>query len=280
MTALTQPNPRSPLGWLVVCAAAVAIAGCMAAPGKPGPEPEVPRPEQVLDFSKLYAQNCSACHGENGKNGAAISLANPVYLAIAGASNIQRVTAAGVPGTAMPPFGKSAGGMLTDEQIAILAEGMVSTWGNPSALAGQSPPAYASSAPGDPAHGQHTFATYCAQCHGADGTGGISPSRPPASSVIPPAMSDETPAVHTGSLIDPSYLALVSDQALRSFIVAGQTEQGAHDWSAYVCAPTSTTLVDRQITNPAVVDQQITDVVAWLASHRTATPGQVYQPHP
>ena len=189
------------------------------------------------------------------------------------------MTAAGVPGTAMPPFGKSAGGMLTDQQIAILAEGMVSTWGNPSALAGQSPPAYASSAPGDPAHGQHTFATYCAQCHGADGTGGISPSRPPASSVIPPAMSDETPAVHTGSLIDPSYLALVSDQALRSFIVAGQTEQGAHDWSAYV-SPTSTTLVDRQITHPAVVDQQITDIVAWLASHRIATPGHVYKQHP
>jgi cytochrome c5 len=93
--------------WLLACAAAFAISGCRNAPERPGVE--VARPEEVVDFGTLYAQNCAACHGEKGKNGAAISLADPEYLAIAGAANIQRITANGVRGTAMPPFGKAAG---------------------------------------------------------------------------------------------------------------------------------------------------------------------------
>jgi cytochrome c oxidase cbb3-type subunit 3/ubiquinol-cytochrome c reductase cytochrome c subunit len=264
--------------WLLACAISFAATGCRTAPGKPGPEPETPRPEQVLDFATLYRQNCSACHGENGKSGAAISLNNPVYLAIAGASNIQRVTAAGVSNTMMPPFARSKGGMLTDQQIAVLTSGMISTWGNPSALKGCAYPAYESSGPGDVAHGKQAFADYCAQCHSADGTGGTYPSRQPAGSSIPPAL--RAAPVRTGSLVDPTYLALVSDQGLRSFILAGQTEQDAHDWRAYVCVPTSTTFVDRQLTNFVDFNREITDIVAWLASHRVAAPGQVYPQHP
>ncbi|HTF65274.1 MAG TPA: cytochrome c, partial [Edaphobacter sp.] len=89
------------------------------------------RPDQVLDFKTLYRENCAACHGENGKNGATISLADPVYLSFAGVDTIQRITASGVPGTSMPPFGKGAGGMLTDQQIAAIANGMMHTWGGP-----------------------------------------------------------------------------------------------------------------------------------------------------
>ena len=33
-------------------------------------------------FGTLYAQNCAACHGVEGRGGASIALANPVYLAI------------------------------------------------------------------------------------------------------------------------------------------------------------------------------------------------------
>jgi cytochrome c oxidase cbb3-type subunit 3/ubiquinol-cytochrome c reductase cytochrome c subunit len=204
----------------------------------------------VLDFATLYGQNCASCHGVNGKNGAAISLANPTYLAIAGVTNIQRLTEAGVAGTSMPPFGKAAGGMLTDQQIAILAQGLVSTWGNPSALTGQSTPAYASSSQGNAAQGEKDFDTFCARCHGADGSGAKLEN-----------------GLVTGSLIDPAYLALISDQGLRSMILAGQTEQGPHDWRSYL-----TGTVARPMT-----DQEITDVMAWLTSHRVATPGQVYR---
>ncbi|MGA1982894.1 MAG: c-type cytochrome [Acidobacteriaceae bacterium] len=264
--------------WLLACTISFALAGCRAAPGKPGPEPETPRPEQVLDFATLYGKNCAGCHGEDGRNGAAIALANPVYLAIAGTSNIQRITADGVPNTAMPPFARSKGGTLTDQQIAALTSGMISTWGNPSALRGCAYPAYESSVPGDVAHGKQAFADYCAQCHGADGTGGTSPSRQPAGSLIPPAL--KAAPVRTGSLVDPSYLALISDQGLRSVILAGQYDENPHDWREDVCPPTGLTFLDHQLSNVPDFNHEITDIVAWLASHRTATPGQVYQQHP
>src|SRR6202034_1284131 len=111
--------------------------------GRPGPGPEGVRPEAVLDFPTLYEVNCAACHGENGKNGAAISLANPVYLAIAGEDTLREITGKGVAGKLMPPFAKSAGGMLTDKQIDVLAHGMMQEWSRPYLLAGMSVPQYA-----------------------------------------------------------------------------------------------------------------------------------------
>ena len=234
---------------LFACAAfvLVAIAGCDHSPGKPGAGPLVQRPEQVLNFPTLYAQNCAACHGVNGRSGAAISLNNAVYLAIAGAANIQQITANGVPRTAMPPFAKSAGGMLTDQQIAALTNGMIAAWGKPDALNGQSAPPYATSTPANAAQGRQTFTAYCAQCHGTDGSGGHSPGN-----------------IVTGSLVDPSYLALTSDQDLRSFILAGITEQGTHDWISY--SPSH-----------PLTDADTTNLVTWLTSHRVAAPGQPYK---
>ncbi len=102
------------------------------------------RPEEVLDFPTLYKANCAACHGENGRNGAAISLANPVYLAVAGEDKLREITGKGVAGKLMPPFAKSAGGMLTDQQINVLAHGMVQQWSKPDLFAGVSLPPYAS----------------------------------------------------------------------------------------------------------------------------------------
>ncbi|HEY1903745.1 MAG TPA: c-type cytochrome [Terracidiphilus sp.] len=236
----------------LACALALCATGCKNAPGKPRLGSEAANPEQVTDFATLYGQNCAACHGDGGKHGAAISLANPAYLAMAGVANIQRVTAAGVPGTMMPGFAKSSGGMLTDRQVAVLAQGMVAAWAKPAAFSGVAPPAYASSSPGVAAHGQQVFSTFCARCHGTDGTG-IS-----------------TGNIHTGSLVEPAYLALISDQGLRSFIIAGQPEQGMPDWRSDTIGNTGR----------ALTDQEVTDIVAWLAAHRTATPGQPYQQNP
>jgi mono/diheme cytochrome c family protein len=253
---MNRPNPRSlalRLTTICACAIMLASAGCKSAPGKPGAEPEVARPEQVLDFTTLYRQNCASCHGVIGQNGVAISLGNPVYLATAGVANIQRITANGVPGTAMPPFGKAAGGMLTDQQIALLAQGMVALWGRPSVLSGQTPPTFASSSHGDPVQGKKTFANFCARCHGTDATG-----------------ANLGNGTVTGSLVDPAYLALISDQGLRSIIIAGKPEQGMPDWRSRQSGPGARTMTE----------QEISDTVAWLGSHRIATPGQPYQQHP
>jgi len=45
----------------------VMLSGCGNSPGYPRPEADVSRPENQLNFSALYKQNCAACHGVEGK---------------------------------------------------------------------------------------------------------------------------------------------------------------------------------------------------------------------
>ncbi len=231
---------------LMLCV--LGFAGCWSAPGKPTPGSEAQRPDQVVDFPTLYKENCSACHGDQGKMGAAISLANPAYLSFAGAANLERITANGVPGTMMPPFLQKSGGMLTQQQIQVITQGMIAGWGKPVAPAGLPAIGYAETLKGDSTRGASIFASACSRCHGADGNGATAAATP------------------TGSLVDPSYLALISDQGLRSIIVAGQPGEGMPG-------------ADQAGAHP-LTDQDVTDIVAWLAAHRTQAPGQIYQQHP
>jgi len=237
---------------LALTAAGLVLVGCSRIPGRPGPGPEVVRPDEVLDFPTLYKANCAACHGENGGNGAAISLANPVYLAVAGEDNLRRIVANGVPGKLMPPFAKSAGGMLTDQQIGVLAHGMMQQWSEPNLLAGLSIPQYRSTLAGDVARGQQAFGIYCARCHGVAGEGSAADAKSGTGKI--------------GSIVDGSYLALISDQGLRSIMIAGRPDEGMPDWRTDAAQPMN--------------DQQITDVVAWLVSKRTSNPGQPYPTKP
>ena len=252
-------SSRNALCALALATVAFAPVGCGTIPGRPGPGPEVVRPEQVLDFAALYKQNCAACHGENGRNGAAISLANPVYIAVAGEDQLHNVIAKGVPGKLMPAFAKSAGGMLTDDQVSVLAQGIVKQWGNSSLFAGQNLPPYQATSPGNAEHGFETYSVFCARCHGANGEGG------------PADGNAHSSKGKLGSIVDPSYLALISDQNLRSIVIAGRPDEEMPDWRSDV--PQS------MPANP-MTDQQITDILAWMASKRVANPGQPYFAHP
>ena len=220
---------------------AFAISGCGRMPGQPRPGPEVPRPDEVMDFTVLYQVNCSACHGAGGKGGAAIGLADPVYLAVVDAASLRRITANGVKGTSMPAFARSAGGMLMDRQIDALVNGMRARWAKPDLLRGVTPPSYAASVPGNAQHGADVFKYFCSSCHGVDGTGGAK----------------------AGSIVDGSYLALISDQELRTIVIAGRPEFEAPDWRSNVAEHPMT-------------DQEISDVVAWLSEQRQQYPGQPY----
>lgn len=138
----------------------------------------------------------------------------------------------GVAGTTMPAFAQSAGGMLTDQQIDSIVGG-IRRWAKPAALDGQSPPPYSSEAPGDAARGATVYETYCASCHGAGARGGT----------------------HASSIIDPSYLALVSNQGLRTTVIAGRPDLGSPDWR-------------NDVPGKPMSDQDVSDVVAWLAAQR------------
>ena len=90
--------------YLLVALATILASGCGAPHGQPTKSSEVLAPNEVLEFGTLYVQNCAGCHGAEGRGGAAIALANPVYLAIADDTVIRKVIANGVRGTAMPTF--------------------------------------------------------------------------------------------------------------------------------------------------------------------------------
>jgi mono/diheme cytochrome c family protein len=245
---------RMALGVPMFFVAGIAGIGCGHIHGRPGPGPEVVRPEEVLDFPTLYKQNCAACHGENGRNGVAIALANPEYVALAGQSRLQNVIASGVPGKLMPPFAKSAGGTLTDGQVTALAQGIVQQWGNADSLAGQNLPPYLATLSGDAERGHAAYGVFCARCHGTTGEGGPSDGVP------------NSAKGKLGSIVDPSYLSLISDQDLRSILIAGRPDEAMPDWRGDASQP--------------MTDQQLTDILAWLASKRVANPGQPYPTRP
>lgn len=224
---------RSPTSVVLVLAlTSMAICGCNSAPGRPVADTEVLRPNAVLNFDRLYRQNCAGCHGSQGKGGAAIALNSSVYLEVADDATIRRVTAQGVPGTAMPAFAQSAGGMLTEEQIGAIVAGIRSRWSNHDSLS-PNPPSYSALLPGDPQHGGNVYGAFCASCHGAAGRGGS----------------------RAGSIVDESFLNLVSDQYLRSIVIVGRPELGAPDWRG-------------NTTGKPLSSQDISDVVAWLSAQR------------
>jgi mono/diheme cytochrome c family protein len=118
---------------------------------------------------------------------------------------------------------------------------MFSRWERKGILDGTNPPSYAAKTTGDALHGEIVFGTYCASCHESEGRGGAKGS----------------------AVTDGSFLALVSDQGLRSIVITGRPELGAPDWRG-------------NVPGKPMSDQEITDVVAWLASRRVQNPGQPY----
>jgi mono/diheme cytochrome c family protein len=208
--------------------------GCGRKIGPPNDQEELMRPENVISFDRLYKQNCSACHGESGSGGPAIDLANPKYQAVVDDASLKRWITSGMPGTQMPAFGESAGGFLTPQQVDVLVAGMRTRWNHMDHNADDAPP-YSSTTAGDVEHGQDIFRVSCSSCHQQG----------------------------QQKITDANYLALISDQSLRSIVIAGRPDLGHPDW---------------QQVRPGrpLTDQDVSDVVAYLHSLRSDTPGQPY----
>ena len=221
------------------------------------------RPDQVKDFNVLYGNNCAGCHGADGKNGPAIPMNNPEYLAMVSDQQMKNVTVNGQTGTLMPAFGKSAGGLLTDAQINVIIAGMRQRWGKP--MAGLNLPPYAATLTGDPAHGQQVYTAACASCHGASTDNATAQTDTEAQSAQAghTSTSGHGKVGNAGSITDPTFLALLSDQSLRTIVIAGRPDLGQPDWRG-------------DTPGHPLSDQEITDVIAWLSSHRQPLPGQTH----
>ena len=177
-----------------ICGALVLTNGCR--------KPEEPvLPENVTDFRTLFSENCSGCHGADGRNGASQTLNYPLYLALIPKDTLRQVVEKGRPGTSMPAFAKTEGGALNEKQVSALVDGMELNWARPSE---PHLPAYSYSGPADPGKGQELFRANCFICHGPKGA--------------------------VGPLDDPSYLTLVSNESLRTSIIVGRPPLGMPDW--------------------------------------------------
>jgi cytochrome c oxidase cbb3-type subunit III len=215
-------------------ASALCCSACYRTAGSFDQAAAYVRPDDVVNFWTLYNENCSACHGQNGQNGPALDLANPVYQSLVDDGSLKKWITRGIPGTEMPAFGVSAGGFLTEDQIDALVAGIRANWAKEN-LGSANLPAYSTTSQGDVKSGEQTYNAVCLSCH---------------------QRSEDR-------VSDPSYLALVSDQALRTITIAGRPDLGQPDWQQV--------RPDRPLTN-----DEVSNVVAYLASLRISTPGQPY----
>lgn len=217
-----------------VFAGVMALAACNL-PGKPTPADVVKPPAERLDPVVLYKQNCAGCHGADGRLGPAPPIGDPVYLALVDDDTLRSTISKGRPGTAMSAFAQSEGGMLTSRQIDAIVRGIRQRWSKPDVLQSGTAPPYAAQSAGNPQQGAAVFKTSCASCHGADGKG----------------------TAKVGSIVDPNYLSLISNQGLRTIVIIGRPDFNAPDWR-------------NNVPGHPMTDQEITDVVAWLAAQRPA----------
>jgi mono/diheme cytochrome c family protein len=182
-----------------------------------------------------YAENCSACHGANGVNGAARQLADANYLASVGRDALINITTNGVPGGFCPGSGPASLAHWNPKQVADFVDGLLDAWGK-NGVALSIPWSVKLAPAGNASNGQAVYAAACQSCHGAPGA---------------------TVASANGSVTDPNYLRLITDQGLRSAILFGRPERGMPGWSG----PFPHQAGDRKLSS-----QEISDVVVFLRS--------------
>jgi cytochrome c oxidase cbb3-type subunit 3/ubiquinol-cytochrome c reductase cytochrome c subunit len=151
--------------------------------------------------------------------GPAPPLNDKLFLAQIPHTELQRVITEGRSGTLMPAFATAKGGPLTAEQVQILAEGIKPRWGPTEPVPSGAPPYFLAqmqadrTVTGNQEEGLKVFARACAACHGDHGQGG------------------QSEGTSVGAINDPDFLALISDQALRRYVITGRPDLGMPDYA-------------------------------------------------
>jgi cytochrome c oxidase cbb3-type subunit 3/ubiquinol-cytochrome c reductase cytochrome c subunit len=137
----------------------------------------------------------------------------------------------------MPAFAWKQGGPLTDAQVQVLAEGIKPRWGKQPAVAQEKVPPYLAQGGGNAERGMDVFMRACAMCH---------------SNKVRP-------------INDPAFLALISNQALRRFVITGRPDLGMPSYA------------EKRPEEPdfkPLTATEVTDLVALLASWAPTRPGR------
>ena len=79
---------------------------------------------------------------------------------------------------------------------------------------------------------------------------------------VRPVTARTAAEARASSIVDGSYLALVSDQNLRTTVIAGRPEMGAPDWRG-------------DVPGKPMSPEDVSDVVAWLAAQRPQFPASL-----
>lgn len=226
---------------LLLATCGALLAGCGGGALPPGSveaaPPEAPGLDTAEGVAAFYANACSGCHGADGWHGAARPLADPLWWRTMPDEQIVEATAVGL-GRLMPGFSKDAKGGpyiayagLDRDDVATFVKGLRKRW----ETGGEPAPAGSAVRLGDASMGGELFSAHCASCH-------VEGSR--------------------DSVLNPFYLANVTDQGLWSAVVFGRPDLGK--------APSS------------LSPDEIADVVAFMASRRPswASQGAVEPPLP
>ncbi len=218
--------------------AATALCCLCACDRLPGAPREAPAAASVAVGSDAWVRttfdsHCCGCHA-GGVDGASFALMEVDYWRVVTDERAIAATANGQ-GIMMPSFLDTNGGPLTGDEIAALVAGMRRVYGD-----GAKPSGGLSGrlVAGDAARGEAVYAQACAMCHNAKGP--------------------------KGSLTDPDYLRLVSDQSLWTHIAVGRKAVGMPAWNQAMPGRPS-----------GVTPTEVADVVAWLSSQRPTKAGGV-----
>jgi mono/diheme cytochrome c family protein len=260
--------------YLLLAILSFCAAGCDLS-GQPDPAKRPVPSDQVADFPTLYTTRCAGCHGADGKLGPAPPLNDPLFLAIVPDEELLRVIRSGravTPGqrSLMPAFAVGGGsslspaqaeawarfkesahadpqqqGTLAASQIRVLAEGIKKRWGPPASPPKSVPPYLAPASPKTTDDGARVFARACAGCHGKDGKG------------------VELDGRLQRKINDPAFLALISDQELRRYVITGRPDLGMPPYDGKA---------GRTDDYQPLTSEDTAELVALLASWRSGKP--------
>jgi mono/diheme cytochrome c family protein len=131
--------------------------------------------------ARLFASNCTACHGQFGEGGPNPARPGDLIPPISSAeflntrddATLRNIISQGQPELGMSPFGPAYGGPLSDDQVDALVAYVRSWQANPPAI---SPPEVPTPTSEPALTAAQIYTGMCAQCHGSKGEGGSGPA--------------------------------------------------------------------------------------------------------